>query len=100
MIKLNIKDDSRKVKSGDTFVALKKVNDGHDYILDAIKNGATKIIANQGSYDVETIIVKDTHKYLVDYLYDNYYDQIKDLKLIGMTGTNGKTTTCFLLYQA
>lgn len=100
MIKLNIKDDSRKIKKGDTFIALKKVNDGHDYILDAIKNGATKIIAEHGNFEVETVTVSDTHNYLVDYLYDNYYDKIKNLKLIGMTGTNGKTTTCFLIYQA
>ncbi len=97
---MNIKDDSRKIKKGDTFIALKKVNDGHDYILDAIKNGATKIIAEHGNFEVETVTVSDTHKYLVDYLYDNYYDKIKNLKLIGMTGTNGKTTTCFLIYQA
>lgn len=97
---MNIKDDSRKVIKGDIFVALKKVNDGHKYVLDAIKNGASKVVVEKGSYDVETIKVDDTHKYLVDYLYDNYYNKIKDLKLIGMTGTNGKTTTCFLIYQA
>ena len=97
---MNIKDDSSKVVKGDIFVALKKVNDGHKYVLDAIKNGASKVIVEEGDYDVETIKVDDTHKYLVDYLYDNYYDQIKNLKLIGMTGTNGKTTTCFLIYQA
>ena len=95
-----IKDDSRKVSIGDTFIALKKVNDGHDYVKDAIKNGATRVIVESGLYDVETVIVNDTHKYLVDYLKLNYYEKIKDLKLIGMTGTNGKTTTCFLLYQA
>ena len=97
---MNIKDDSRKVKKGDIFVALKKVNDGHKYVLDAIKNGASKVIVEEGNYEVETIKVKDTHEYLVNYLYDNYYDKIKHLKLIGMTGTNGKTTTCFLIYQA
>jgi len=95
-----IKDDSRKVLKGDTFIALKKVNDGHDYVKDAIKNGASRVIVERGLYDVETVIVNDTHKYLVDYLKLNYYDKIKDLKLIGMTGTNGKTTTCYLLYQA
>ena len=97
---MNVKDDSKKVKKGDIFVALKKVNDGHKYVLDAIKNGASKVIVERGDYEVETIKVKDTHEYLVNYLYDNYYDKIKHLKLIGMTGTNGKTTTCFLIYQA
>ena len=95
-----LKDNSKKIKKGDTFIALKKVHDGHEYIEEAIKNGASKIIAERGNYKVDTLIVPDTHKYLVDYLYDNYYDKIKDLKLIGMTGTNGKTTTCFLIYQA
>ena len=97
---MNIKDDSRKVTKGDIFVALKKFHDGHEYVLEAIKNGASKVVVEEGDYEVETIKVKNTHEYLVNYLYDNYYDKIRNLKLIGMTGTNGKTTTCFLIYQA
>ena len=97
---INLKTDSRKVKKGDTFIAIKNVNtDGHDYIEDAIKNGATTIIAEKGEYSVKTIIVEDTKKYLQDYLYNNYYDKIKKIKLIGVTGTNGKTTICYLVYQ-
>ena len=91
--------DSRKVKQGDTFIAIKGIdNDGHNYIEQAIENGATKIIAERGNYKVETEIVEDTTKYLNEYIYNNYYDKIKDIKLIGVTGTSGKTTTCFLTY--
>mgnify|MGYP004455075041 FL=1 len=97
---LNIKDDSRKVVKGDIFVALKgKRLDGHDYIEDAIKNGAVKVVCERGSYAVETIIVEDTKKYLDDYLVSNYSSYFKDIKLIGVTGTNGKTSTCFITYQ-
>ena len=95
-----LRTDSRLVEKGDTFIAIKNVNtDGHDFIESAIKNGATKIICEHGSYSVETIIVENTRKYLEDYLYKNIYPKIKDMTLIGVTGTNGKTTICYLVYQ-
>lgn len=97
---LNIKTDSRKVKEGDTFVAIKGYTvDGHDYIEQAIKNGAKKIICERGSYDVETIIVENTEEYLNKYLVDNISDSFKNIKFIGITGTNGKTTTAYLTSQ-
>ena len=97
---LNIKTNSKLVTKGDTFIALKNLHhDGHDYIEDAINNGATKIVAMHGNYSVDTEIVDDTRKYLEEYLYNNYYPKISEMTLIGLTGTNGKTTTCFLIYQ-
>jgi len=96
---MNIQYNSKKIKTGDIFIALKTNNDGHQYVEDAIKNGASKVIVEHGNYNVETIKVDDTKEYLVNYLYDNYYDKIKNLKLIGITGTNGKTTTSMLIHN-
>lgn len=92
-----LKDDSRKIKKGDIFIALKgTLNDGHDYIDEAIKNGACMVICEHGDYNCDTICLNDTKKFLNNYL-KLYFP---DIKVIGITGTNGKTTTAFLIYQA
>ena len=97
---IKIKTDSRKVVVGDTFVAIKGLTvDGHDFIEKAIENGAVKIVCEHGSYAVETLVVPNTKEWLQQYLLDNYKEEVNKIKLIGMTGTNGKTTTCFLTYQ-
>ena len=97
---IKIKTDSRKVVPGDTFVALPGISsDGHDYIERAIENGASKIIAEHGSYSVETIIVEDARNYLNELLDSEYGHILNDMTLIGITGTNGKTTSSYLIYQ-
>lgn len=98
---MSIQVDSRKVKNGDTFVAIKGLNiDGHNFIDKAILNGATEIIAEKGDYSVKTKIVADTRIYLANYLKEKYKEDLSKIKFIGITGTNGKTTSCYLIYQA
>ena len=95
-----LKVNSKKIEPGDTFIAIKSaVRDGHDYIEDAIDRGAACIIAESGQYDVKSIIVEDTRTYLANYLKELYADKINKLTLIGITGTNGKTTSAYLIYQ-
>ena len=98
---INIKIDSRKIVPGDTFVALKGATvDGHDFIDKAISNGATKVVVeHEVDCNVETLVVEDTNKWLTNYISDTYSKEINEMNIIGVTGTNGKTTTAYLTYQ-
>ncbi len=93
---MKIKDDSRKINKGDTFIAL---DNGIKYVDDAIKKGAKKVISEKAIYNVDTLIVENTRQYLADYLENKCKSELKKITLIGVTGTNGKTTTSYLIYQ-
>jgi UDP-N-acetylmuramoyl-L-alanyl-D-glutamate--2,6-diaminopimelate ligase len=99
-----IAGNSSRVKQGDVFVAIKGTRvDGHDFISEAISQGASVIVAEhlpEGlTREVCTVIVADT-AYALGQMASNFYDQpSSQLKLVGVTGTNGKTTIATLLYK-
>ena len=95
--------DSRKAKPGTVFCALKgTVSDGHNYIPQVIESGCTMIISEQHCEipeNVTLVVTDDTHRALA-IMAGNYYGQpSQKLKLVGVTGTNGKTTTTTLLFN-
>ena len=81
---LKYETDSRKVKKGQIFVALKgHTVDGHDYINNAIKNGAIKVVGEKDiNCSVEYEKVPSTEEYLKEHLKKNYADDINKLKII------------------
>ncbi|EOU1681491.1 UDP-N-acetylmuramoyl-L-alanyl-D-glutamate--2,6-diaminopimelate ligase [Clostridium perfringens] len=97
----NIRYDNRKIEQGDAFVCVKGFKvDGHSFIGDAIKKGARVLIVQEEvsvQEDITIIKVKDTRKALA-IISSNYFGNPKDkLKIIGITGTNGKTTSAFII---
>ncbi|QUI24179.1 UDP-N-acetylmuramoyl-L-alanyl-D-glutamate--2,6-diaminopimelate ligase [Vallitalea pronyensis] len=94
--------DSRRVKEGALFIAVrnKHVN-RHDFIMDAVREGATSIILEDDMYEVpkEVTVLRVDHTRKTMAILANrfYHEPSKKLKLIGITGTNGKTSTSFLI---
>jgi len=98
----HIQYDSRKIKEGDLFVCLTGFEaDGHDYAFKAIAAGAKVVLCEKNiNIDVEGItvlLVKEGRKALATMAANYYNHPAKKLKLIGVTGTNGKTTTVYIL---
>lgn len=95
-----IKINSKEVELGDLFVCTKGVTtDRHDFIDEAIKNGATAIIVSKdvGKKSVPVVKVPDTNKEL-PFVCQKFYDYPdKKLKMIGVTGTDGKTSTTTII---
>lgn len=97
-----IKINSKEVEKGDIFVCTMGVTaDRHDFIDEAISNGACAVVVSKdvGEKSVPLIKVKDTNSYLRE-ICSKYYDYpYNKLEMIGITGTNGKTTVAEIIYQ-
>ena len=90
-----ITDDSRLVKNEYLFVATKGYNvDHYDYIEKAIENGCSFVICDREiNYDIPHLIVEDINNLYFE-LCQKFYDlDLNDYNFIGITGTDGKTTT-------
>lgn len=96
-----IQMNSLKIEENDIFIAVKGAHtDGHLYIQDALRRGAKLILCEREIPDCPHIVMHDTHQTISSLAYYFYGEPTKDMEVIGVTGTNGKTTTTTLLYQA
>ena len=96
--------DSRKIIQGAVFVAIKGTkSDGHAFINTAIENGATVIVCEQKPIEINnsvTYIIVENAQAAVAIMAHQFYDEPSTkLKLVGVTGTNGKTTVATLLFK-
>ena len=94
--------DSRRAKKGYIFVALKgEKRNGNNYIKEAINKGCSCIITDDKNsfYEYENTILTHNARRALSIIWNNYYgNPTKDIKLIGITGTNGKTSSAFYVY--
>lgn len=91
--------DSRKVKPGDAFVAISGFEtDGYEYIPSAVEKGAAVVISDRvPQVDIPYVLVRDCRKALALLSRNFFGDPAGEMQIIGITGTNGKTTTTYLL---
>ena len=95
-------DNSKNVVPGSVFVCIKGFkSDGHNFVADALSKGAKYIVTERdlGLSSETQIIVKNTRRALADLAHVFYDNPSKKLNLIGVTGTNGKTSTVFMLHH-
>lgn len=93
-----VTEDSRKAEKGSVFVCIKGARfDGHDAAVSAVESGAVLIVAERDTGVKNQLIVSDTREAFSLLSASFFGNPAEKLRLVGVTGTNGKTTTCFLL---
>ena len=98
---LGLSYDSRTTTTGDMFFCLKgESHDGHDFAASAVKKGARILVVDRElDLDTPQIVVDDTRATMGDYAETFYHSPSNELITVGVTGTNGKTTTINLLSE-
>ena len=97
---IDVTQDSRLVKEGSLYVCVKgNTFDGHSVAEEMLENGAAAVVVERDLGLDKQVIVSDTRSIFSSVCANFFGNPAKNLKLIGLTGTNGKTTTTFLIKQ-
>ena len=93
-----VRYDSRAVQPGDLFVAIRGyATDGHKYIDKALAQGAAAIVCEQAPAGIPAVVVENSRRALAEIAANRFGHPADSMVMLGVTGTNGKTTTTYLV---
>lgn len=93
-----VRYDSRAVQPGDLFVAIRGyATDGHKYIAKAMEQGAAAVVCEEAPEGVPAVVVENSRIALAEIAANRFGHPAESMVMLGVTGTNGKTTTTYLV---